>query len=166
MPSASSMSRYTRWPSAIEALPVMASAQEHLWRGAVNRSLPPLGKMAATFASNLRWTSASIRNKRPQATTPSKVRPKRFESSTAAHSTETVGKLARKAAIILGEASTPYTLNPRSIKACEIGMPVPQPKSRTAAPSGSILDQSATTEAPIPDCWRPRSDMKLDATSS
>jgi hypothetical protein len=70
---------------------------------------------------------------------------------------------ARKAATILAEASTPYTLNPRSIKASEIGTPFPHPKSRTVARSGSFWDQSATTEAPTPEWFRPRPDMKIDA---
>src|SRR5437879_9353693 len=47
------------------------------------------------------------------------------------YSTGTPGKRARNAATIVGEASTPYTLNPRSIKTCEIGTPVPHPRPRT-----------------------------------
>jgi uncharacterized membrane protein (DUF4010 family) len=49
------------------------------------------------------------------------------EPSAAACSMGTIGKRARNAATIEGEASTPYTLNPRSIKASEIGTPVPHP---------------------------------------
>jgi hypothetical protein len=44
---------------------------------------------------------------------------------------------ARNAAIMLADASTPYPLNPRSVKACEIGTPVPHPKSRIVAPGAS-----------------------------
>lgn len=134
----------------------MASAHEQHWLGAVNRNLPPLGRTAATFAINLRWTSASSRKKRPQATTPSKVRPKKSDSSTAAHSTGAVGKRVRNAATILGEASTPYTWNPRSIKASEIGTPVPHPRSRTVAPPGNTRDHSATAEAPVSERSLPR----------
>src|SRR5215831_21116622 len=127
----------------------MISAQDQRWLGAVNRNLPPLGKTAATFATNLSWTSVSSRKNRPHATTPSKVRPKKSDSSTAAHSTGTVGKFVRNAATIVGEASTPYTLKPRSINTCEIGTPVPHPRSRTAAPPDNIRDQSATSGAPV-----------------
>src|SRR5438874_12177889 len=99
----------------------MTSGQEPLSFGAVNSNLPPLCNTPATFLINPSWTSGSSKKKSPQATTPSKVRAKKSESSTAAHSTGTLGKRARNAATIVGEASTPYTLNPRSIKACEIG---------------------------------------------
>src|SRR6516164_7500091 len=134
----------------------MASAQESLSLGAVNKTLPPPGKTAATFATRLRCISPSSKKKRPHATTPSKARPKKSDSSTAAHATGAVGKRARKAATIVGEASTPYTLNPRSIKTCEIGTPVPHPRSRTAAAGGNIRDQSATTDAPVSEPSDPR----------
>jgi hypothetical protein len=93
---------------------------------AVNKGPPPVGITTAILAIKLRWTSASRRKKSPRATTPSKVRQKKSESSTAAFWTGTVGKRAWKAAIMLGEASTPYTLNPRSIKVFVIGTPVPR----------------------------------------
>src|SRR5947209_5957382 len=130
-----------------------SGGKEPLSFGAVNSNLPPLCNTPAIFLINLRWTSASSRKKSPQATTPSKVRAKESESSAAAHSTGTPGKRARNAATIVGEASTPYTLNPRSIKACEIGTPVPHPRSRTVAPLGKVLDQSATTDAPTPELF-------------
>jgi len=104
--------------------------------------------------------------KSPQASTPSKVRAKKSESSTAAHSTGTFGKRVRKAATIVGEASTPYTMNPRSIRTCEIGTPVPHPRSRTVAPLGNLWDQSATTDAPTPELFLPRPAMNSVATSS
>ena len=77
-----------------------------------------------------------------------------------------VWKRVRNTATIVGEASTPYTLNPRSIKACEIGTPVPHPRSRTVAPLGNVRDQSAITAAPIPELFRPRPAMNSAATSS
>ena len=143
-----------------------SGGKEPLSFGAVNSNLPPLCKTPVIFLINLRWTSASSRKKRPQATTPSKVRPKKSESSTAAHSTGTPGKQARNAATIVGDASTPYTLNPRSIKTCEIGTPVPHPRSRTVPPRGNVWDQPATTDAPTPELLLPRPIMNTDATST
>lgn len=67
---------------------------------------------------------------------------------------------------MLAEASTPYTLKPRSIKVREIGMPVPHPRSRIVVPAGNNCDHSATMEAPAPDLFRPRLGMKIDAISS
>jgi hypothetical protein len=72
-------------------------------------------------------------------------------NATSGVATGAFGELFRKAATIVGEASTPYTLNPRSTKASEIGTPVPHPRSRTVAPADSICDQSATTEVPTPE---------------
>jgi len=65
MPSASSATRYASWPSEIDGLSVMASSQTQGSLGAVNNSLPPLAKMAATFAISLSWTSALRRKKSP-----------------------------------------------------------------------------------------------------
>src|SRR5205814_786793 len=144
----------------------MTSGQEPLSFGAVNSNLPPLCNTPATFLINPSWTSGSSKKKSPQATTPSKVRAKKSESSTAAHSTGTLGKRARNAATIVGEASTPYTLNPRSIKTCEIGTPVLHPRSRTVPPPGNVWDQPATTDAPTPELFLPRLVMNTDATSS
>lgn len=47
-----------------------------------------------------------------------------------------------------GRGPTPYTVNPRSIKASEMATLIPQPMSRTVAPPGKIWDNSTTTEAP------------------
>ena len=104
--------------------------------------------------------------KSPQATTPSKARAKKSEPSAAAHSTGTPGKRVRNAATMVGEASTPHTLNPRSIKTCEIGTPVPHPRSRTVAPLGNVWHQPATTDFPTPELFLPRPAMNTDATSS
>jgi len=145
---------------------MISGGNEPLSFGAVNSSLPPFCSTPVIFLINLRWTSASSRKKSPQATTPSKVRAKKSESSTAAHSTGTPGKQAWNTATIVGEASTPYTLNPRSIKTCEIGTPVPHPRSRTVPPQGNVWDQPATTDAPTPELFRPRPAMNSAATSS
>ena len=63
----------------------------------------------------------------------------------------------------MGEASTPYSLNPRSIKTCEIGTPVPHPRSRTVPPPSNVWDQPATTDAPTPELFLPRPVMNTDA---
>jgi hypothetical protein len=77
----------------------MASDQEQILLGAVNSNRPPLGNKSAIFVMRFRWASAESRKNRPQATTPSKVRLKKSESSTAAHSTGTVGNRSRKEAL-------------------------------------------------------------------
>lgn len=62
----------------------MASSQEPISAGAVNRNLPPPGRTAATLRIKSCWTSAGSRKKSPHATTLSKFRPKKSESSATA----------------------------------------------------------------------------------
>ena len=132
----------------------MESNQVHGFCGAVKRNLPPLFKTRAMRPIRIFCVPGGSKNIKPQATTASNVRPKNADSSTSPHSASASGNRDLNAAIIVGDASTPETTCPCSIKTSEIGTPLPQPRSRIALLLGSVPAHSRTSPAPTLD--RPR----------
>src|SRR5207253_2344687 len=103
--------RRIRWypsvPKEIDSRSVSASRHLTDSFGEVNKNLPPKFNALATLRMTTDWISGGIKNIKPHAITPSNVRPKNSESSTAEHSTEASGNRWRNAATNFLDASTP-----------------------------------------------------------